>query len=66
MTRKSSRVSSRGQTKLEIRCSRDVKVAFKTLAAQLDENYEETLRMLLKLEKDHPLMKRMKGIIERL
>jgi hypothetical protein len=66
MTGKRSHVSSRGKTKLEIRCSLDVKIAFRTLAAQLDEDSEETLRQLLNLEKDHPLMKKMKGLVERL
>lgn len=51
---------------LEIRCQSDVKVAFKVLAAQLDENYEETLKQLMEMEKEHPLQKSMKGLVERI
>jgi len=50
---------------LQIRCDIDVKIAFKLLATRLDENYEETLKQLLKLEKEHPLQKKMKGVIRR-
>jgi len=51
---------------LQIRCDIDVKIAFKLLATRLDENYEETLKRLLKLEKEHPLQKKMKGVIRHL
>lgn len=51
---------------LQIRCCLDVKIAFKTLAAKLDENYENTLKRLMDLEKDNPLQKKAKGVIERL
>ena len=52
---------------LQIRCkSGDTKIAFKILAARLCENYEETLKRLLELEKQHPLEKKAKGKITRL
>lgn len=48
---------------LQIRCkSVDTKIAFKGLAVRLDENYEETLKRLLELEKEHPLHKKEKGL----
>lgn len=49
---------------LQIRCSRQIKIAFKTLAAELDENYAETLKRLLAMEKQQPLEKKMKGLIK--
>lgn len=52
---------------LVIKCKNDdVPIAFKTLAVRIGEEYEETLERLLKLEKDHPLQKKVKGIIRRL
>ncbi len=51
---------------LQIRCSTDTKIAFKVLAARLDESYEETLKRLLQLEKEHPLQKKVKGVTYRL
>jgi len=51
---------------LQIRCkSIDTKIAFKLLAVKLDENFEETLKRLLKLEKEHPLPKEVRGEITR-
>jgi hypothetical protein len=57
---------SRDEVVLQVRCDLDVKIAFKTLAAKLDDNYEETLKQLMEMEKTHPLMKRTRGILERL
>lgn len=52
---------------LVIKCATDdVPIAFKTLAVRIGEEYEETLELLLKLEKDHPLPKKVKGRIVRL
>ena len=51
---------------LQIRCHADVKLAFKVLAARMDENYEETLKQLMKMEKEHPLQKKEKGVTVRL
>jgi len=52
---------------LVIKCETDdTPIAFKTLAIKLGEQYEQTLKLLLELEKTHPLMKRAKGILVRL
>jgi len=52
---------------LVIKCKTDdTPIAFKTLAIRIGEQYEETLKRLLKLEKEHPLNKRTKGHIMRL
>ena len=59
-------MSSSKEEVLQIRCSTDTKIAFKVLAARLDENYEETLKRLLKMEKEQPLQKKEKGVTVRL
>lgn len=52
---------------IQIRCkSLDTKIAFKMLAVKVDANFEETLRQLLQLEKQHPLLKQEKGLVLRL
>ncbi len=52
------------KVQLVIKCANDdVPIAFKTLALQIGKEYEETLEQLLKLEKEHPLEKKMKGRI---
>jgi len=56
---------SNKETPLQIRCSEQVKIQFKVLAASLGENYEETLKRLLQLEKETPLQKKLKGVVER-
>jgi len=51
---------------LTIKCETlDIPIAFRVLAKQLDMDHEETLKHLLKLEKEHPLQKKMKGVIRR-
>lgn len=53
--------------RLTIKCDTDdVPIAFKTLAIRIGEEFEETLRRLLELEKQQPLEKKMKGVIKRL
>lgn len=53
--------------RLVIKCQTDdVPIAFKTLAIRMGEDFEETLKRLLKLETDHPLKKKVEGIIKRL
>ncbi len=60
-------MTKKGDIVLQIRCkSLDTKIAFKMLATRLVENYEETLKRLLELEKEHPLEKKEKGKIMRL
>ena len=51
---------------LQIRCHADVKFAFKVLAVRMNQNYENTLKRLLALEKEHPLEKLEKGVVVRL
>lgn len=52
---------------LVIKCkNEDTPIAFKTLAIRIGEEYEETLKHLLELEKSTPLQKREKGKIVRL
>lgn len=54
------------QFRLTIKCqTTDVLVAFKTLAIQIDDDFEETLKRLLQLEKGAPLQKKVKGVVER-
>jgi len=49
---------------LVIKCkTEDTPIAFKTLAIRIGEEYEETLKRLLELEKQYPLQKREKGRI---
>lgn len=50
---------------LQIRCSEQTKIDFKVLAARLDENYETTLQRLLEIEKEAPLQKKARGVVER-
>jgi len=59
-------MTKKGDIILQIRCHADVKLAFKVLAARMDENYEETLKRLMKMEKEHPLEKKEKGVTVRL
>lgn len=51
---------------LQIRCHADVKFTFKVLAVKINQNYENTLKRLLALEKDNPLLKKERGLVERL
>ncbi|GAJ21128.1 unnamed protein product, partial [marine sediment metagenome] len=40
--------------RLVIKCkTMDIPIAFRVLATKLDEDHEETLKLLLKLEKEH-------------
>lgn len=51
---------------LVIKCATDdTPIAFKTLAIRMGEEFEETLRRLLELEKGYPLEKKMKGVVKR-
>lgn len=53
--------------RLVIKCkTMDVPIAFKVLATKLDEDYEKTLKLLLKLEQEHPLQKKVQGVLVRL
>jgi len=55
------------KVRLTIKCqTEEVPVAFKTLAIQISADFEETLKHLLQLEKEHPLQKRVKGLVEHL
>lgn len=50
--------------RLVIKCKNDdVPIAFKTLAIRIGEEFEETLKRLLEMEKEHPLQKKEKGRI---
>ena len=52
---------------LTIKCkTKDIPIAFRVLATKLDVDHEETLKLLLKLEQDHPLNKVPKGVVRRL
>lgn len=52
---------------LVIKCANDdVPIAFKILAIRIGEEYEETLKILLELEKEHPLPKKETGVVRRL
>lgn len=53
--------------RLVIKCkTMDIPIAFRVLAIKLDEDHEETLKLLLKLEQEHPLQKKETGVIRRL